>query len=70
MLSLLFATDIEQVIAAVYSAQAVLQQKHINHHNRGVNDKLWEEVTVSLGSNSKYIKLHGMNLSQNRNTYK
>jgi hypothetical protein len=49
---LFFATDNEQLIAAVYSRQALWQQKRVNHHNRGVNEKLWEEAAVSLGTSS------------------
>jgi hypothetical protein len=48
------ADCIEQVTAAVYSRQTLWQQKHINHHNWRVNDKLWEEVAVSSGSNSNF----------------
>jgi hypothetical protein len=54
--------DIEQLIGAVYSKKALWQQQDVNHHNRGVIDKLWEQISVALGSNSKYIKLHSMNL--------
>jgi hypothetical protein len=62
VLLLFFTMNIEQLMAAVYSRRALLQQKHVNHHNRGVNEKLWEGVAVSFGSNSKYIKLYSMNL--------
>jgi hypothetical protein len=46
------------VIAAVYSRQALWQQKHVNNHNQGVNDKLWKEVAVLLGSNSNFNVCH------------
>jgi hypothetical protein len=49
-----FATDIEQLFAAVYSRQALWQQKYVNHHNRVLNYKLWEDVALSLGSNSNF----------------
>jgi hypothetical protein len=35
-----FATDIEELIAAVYSRQALWKKNHVSHHNRDVNDKL------------------------------
>jgi hypothetical protein len=54
ILFLFCATDIEQLIAGVYARQALWEQKHVNNHNRGVNDKLWEEIAVSLGSNSNF----------------
>jgi hypothetical protein len=58
--------DVEQFIAAVYSRKALWQRKHVNHHNPGVIDKLWEEVAFLLGCNSKYSKipLTGYQISQ------
>jgi hypothetical protein len=47
--------DIEQLTGAVYS------RKDVIHHNGGVIDKLREEISVALGSNSKYIKHYSMN---------
>jgi hypothetical protein len=52
ILLLFFTMDIEQLNGAVYLRKALWQQKDVNHHNRGVIDKLWEEIAVALGSNS------------------
>lgn len=58
ILPLFLTMNVEQLIAAEYSRKALKQQKHVSYHNWGVIDMLWEDVTVSPGSNSKYTKLY------------
>lgn len=46
--------DIEQLISAVFTRDALWDQRNPQHHNRYLLDKLWDAVAEELRTTSKY----------------
>ena len=47
--------DTDKLVSAVFIRNALWDQRDVQHHNRFVLDKLWDEVAAEMKTTSKCV---------------